>query len=121
MNPGIRLLSRVSLKNLLTPNAISIPMVIELTDVLLVEFKDQEGDSGVLIPESELRKLESRMLHGIPVYFRRGAIKVQIGFVTKARKGREAIYGDLRLAIEGIPELKVEEGEVKPLGFVYEK
>lgn len=99
-------------------------MVIELSNVLLLKFEDRFGeDENLLVSAKLLKDIDPKSLHGIPVYFRRGAIKIHIGFVNKARRGREAIYGDLILDLEGDLDVEVEvvDNLAKGLGFTYVK
>lgn len=83
-------------------------MPIELYGVELIKFKDIIIDDEVVMPSDLLEEMDPKDLRGLPVYFVHGAVKFQIGVIRKANKGREAMFGDLILAIDGSLETKLD-------------
>jgi len=100
-------------------------MVLEVTNVSLVQFKDREiGEES--IPPRMMKEIDSKDLI-LPVVLRCGAVDYTLGTILRTRRGREEIFGDLSLEISGSLEYEViknEKGEttgVKPKKFVYVK
>ena len=100
-------------------------MVLEVINFSLVRFKDQEID-GEEISMRMMKALDDKELH-VPVVLRVGAVDFKLGSVHRVRRGREQIFGDLSLNIEGILEYEVlrsEDGKVigvKPKKVVYRR
>lgn len=94
--------------------------MIELNNICLFEFKDiRASDGTILIPEKALRDLDSQSLHGLPLMIQLGVIKAKIGEVHLARKGRDAMFGDIILKLDWVFEADIAKEEKKNLlGFM---
>jgi len=100
-------------------------MVLEVINFSLVQFKDQEVEEEE-ISARMMKTIEDKDLF-IPVVLRVGAVDYKLGSVHRVRRGREEVFGDLTLNIEGHLEYEVlrsEDGKVtgvKPTKVVYLK
>ena len=78
-------------------------------------------------PAKAVKTLQGTELHGLPVVLRVGAVDYKLGMIHQVRKGRDEMFGDIILEIEGHLEFEPVQGEggkitgVKPIKFVYLK
>ena len=100
--------------------------MLEVINFSLVQFKDQEIDGEEISAKMMKRAFDNKELL-VPVVLRRGAVDIVLGEVHRVRRGREEIFGDLSLNIEGHLEYEVLRSEngkvigVKPKKVVYLK
>lgn len=96
--------------------------MIEQHNVRILKYeghKEAPGKAVKTVAETEMR--------GLPVVLRVGAIHYKLGIIHRVRKGRDEMFGDLILEIEGHLEFEPVKGEggkitgIKPIRFVYEK
>ena len=96
--------------------------MIEQINVSIVKY---EGHGEA--PFKAVKNVAETVMTGLPVVLRVGAIHYKLGMIHRVRKGRDEMFGDLILEIEGHLEfepVKDEDGEIteiKPIRFVYEK
>ena len=83
--------------------------MIEHYNVSLINFLERP----------EAKKLEEVEISGLPVVFRRGAVDISIGAISHVRKGRDEMFGEVVLELEGAMEFDPDTG--KPVKFVYQK
>ena len=100
-------------------------MVLEVVNFSLVQFKDQEIEEEPITLRM-MKALDDKDLF-VPVVLKVGAVSFKIGSVIRVRRGREEIFGDLTLDIEGTLECEVIRAEngtitgVKPKRLVYRR
>lgn len=95
---------------------------IELTGVELIRFEDTKvGD--VAVPRSIIEKMDPKDFVGLPVRFVRGAMRVKMGAIATAHRGRDAIMGSVMIRLN--PELNLEfdadKKKVTPTSLDYRK
>ncbi len=97
--------------------------MLEVINFSLVQFKDREIEEEK-ISAKMMKAIDDKELF-IPVVLRVGAIDYKLGEVHRVRRGREEIFGDLALNIEGHLEYKILRADngkvigVKPKKVVY--
>lgn len=96
--------------------------MIEQINILILKY---EGHGKA--PGKAVKNVAETVMVGLPVVLRVGAIHYKLGMIHRVRKGRDEMFGDLILEIEGHLEfepVKDEDGaitEIKPIKFVYQK
>lgn len=101
-------------------------MVLEVINFSLVQLKDQEIDGEEISAKMMKRAFDDKELH-VPVVLRVGAVDYKLGSVHRVRRGREEIFGDLSLNMEGVLEYELLRNEggkvigVKPKKVVYRR
>lgn len=96
--------------------------MIEQINILILTY---EGHGKA--PGKAVKNVAETAMVGLPVVLRQGAVDIKLGKIHRIRKGRDEMFADLILNLEGHLEfepVKDEDGaitEIKPIKFVYQK
>lgn len=98
-------------------------MVLDVVNVSLVKFQNRELE-GEEISAEMMKAVKDEDIR-VPVVLRCGDVDYTIGGIYRIRRGREEVFGDHTLDIQGSLEYEIvrdENGEitgVKPRKYVY--
>jgi len=84
-------------------------MTIRHNNEIILSFKSKDGDTPSVTFEGgsiTIKDLNQDDFRDLPVILKCGAIDYEIGYISRVRVGREEIYGDLILNLNG--SLKLE-------------
>lgn len=100
--------------------------MLEFFNVKLLDYKDKKID-GKKVSVTLQKEVTEKAFHGLPIKFKVGKVSYNLGFVSRARAGRDNIFGDIILELDGDIEYELELDEdgklvaIKPVAFVLDK
>ncbi len=100
--------------------------MIELGNVPIITIKDYKVKGGT-VPAKAVKNVPGSEFAALPVVIKLGAVNMKIGMVHRVRIGRNQIFGDLVLSIDGELEFEpVVDGDgnitsIKPIRYVYKR
>jgi hypothetical protein len=100
--------------------------MLEFPNVKLFDYADKKID-GKKVSVALQKEVTDNAFHGLPIKFKVGKVSYTLGFVSKVRAGRDNIFGDIILELNGDVEYELEldeKGEltgIRPTAFILDK